>query len=104
MRAAATDFRTARLLGVRANAVISLAVLLSGAIAAVTLRRQRSPQIVRVTQRTCRFIAREELPVQLFAVTNLASSAPLLNQFNLVSFRRVNEGDAAAVRFEMGTV
>jgi branched-chain amino acid transport system permease protein len=35
MRAAASDFRTARLLGVRANAVISLAVLLSGAIAAI---------------------------------------------------------------------
>src|SRR6059036_155141 len=35
MRAAATDFRTARLLGVRANAVISLAVLASGAIAAI---------------------------------------------------------------------
>jgi branched-chain amino acid transport system permease protein len=34
MRAAATDFRTARLLGVRANAVIGFAVLLSGAIAA----------------------------------------------------------------------
>jgi branched-chain amino acid transport system permease protein len=35
MRAAASDFRTARLLGVRANGVISLAVLLSGAIAAI---------------------------------------------------------------------
>ncbi len=35
MRAAATDFRTARLLGIRANAVISLAVLLSGVLAAV---------------------------------------------------------------------
>jgi branched-chain amino acid transport system permease protein len=34
MRAAATDFRTARLLGVRANAVIGVAVLLSGVIAA----------------------------------------------------------------------
>ena len=34
MRAAATDFRTARLLGVRANAVISFAVLLSGLLAA----------------------------------------------------------------------
>ena len=34
MRAAATDFRTARLLGVKANAVIGLAVLLSGVIAA----------------------------------------------------------------------
>jgi branched-chain amino acid transport system permease protein len=34
MRAAATDFPTARLLGVRANAVIGLAVLLSGVIAA----------------------------------------------------------------------
>jgi branched-chain amino acid transport system permease protein len=34
MRAAATDFRTARLLGVRANRVISLAVLLSGVLAA----------------------------------------------------------------------
>jgi branched-chain amino acid transport system permease protein len=35
MRAAATDFRTARLLGVRANSVILLAVLLSGVLAAV---------------------------------------------------------------------
>jgi len=35
MRAAAADFRTARLLGVRANGVISLAVLLSGVIAAI---------------------------------------------------------------------
>ena len=35
MRAAATDFRTARLLGVRANYVISVAVVLSGALAAV---------------------------------------------------------------------
>src|SRR5204862_113565 len=35
MRAAAADFRTARLLGVRANAVISFAVLLSGVIAAI---------------------------------------------------------------------
>jgi branched-chain amino acid transport system permease protein len=34
MRAAATDFRTARLLGVRANHVITFAVLLSGALAA----------------------------------------------------------------------
>jgi branched-chain amino acid transport system permease protein len=34
MRAAAADFRTARLLGVRGNAVISSAVLLSGLIAA----------------------------------------------------------------------
>ncbi len=34
MRAAAADFRTARLLGVRANSVISVAVLLSGALAA----------------------------------------------------------------------
>ncbi len=34
MRAAATDFRTARLLGVKANAVIGFAVLLSGVIAA----------------------------------------------------------------------
>jgi branched-chain amino acid transport system permease protein len=34
MRAAATDFRTARLLGVRANGVIAFAVLLSGALAA----------------------------------------------------------------------
>jgi len=34
MRAAATDFGTARLLGVRANAVISFAVLLSGVLAA----------------------------------------------------------------------
>jgi branched-chain amino acid transport system permease protein len=35
MRAAAADFRTARLLGVRANAVIFAAVLLSGVLAAV---------------------------------------------------------------------
>jgi branched-chain amino acid transport system permease protein len=35
MRAAATDFRTARLLGVKANTVIGLAVLLSGVIAGV---------------------------------------------------------------------
>jgi branched-chain amino acid transport system permease protein len=35
MRAAATDFRTARLLGVRANTTIFLAVLLSGVLAAV---------------------------------------------------------------------
>jgi branched-chain amino acid transport system permease protein len=35
MRAAAADFRTARLLGVRANGVISFAVLLSGVIAAI---------------------------------------------------------------------
>jgi branched-chain amino acid transport system permease protein len=34
MRAAATDFRTARLLGVRADRVISFAVLLSGLLAA----------------------------------------------------------------------
>jgi branched-chain amino acid transport system permease protein len=34
MRAAATDFRTARLLGVRANGVIAFAVLLSGILAA----------------------------------------------------------------------
>lgn len=34
MRAAATDFPTARLLGVKANAVISFAVLLSGLLAA----------------------------------------------------------------------
>jgi branched-chain amino acid transport system permease protein len=34
MRAAATDFRTARLLGVRANRVIGFAVLLSGLLAA----------------------------------------------------------------------
>jgi branched-chain amino acid transport system permease protein len=34
MRAAAADFRTARLLGVRANGVISFAVLLSGVLAA----------------------------------------------------------------------
>jgi branched-chain amino acid transport system permease protein len=34
MRAAATDFRTARLLGVRANRVITAAVLLSGVLAA----------------------------------------------------------------------
>jgi branched-chain amino acid transport system permease protein len=34
MRAAAADFRTARLLGVRANAVITFAVLLSGVLAA----------------------------------------------------------------------
>ena len=35
MRAAAADFRTARLLGVKANAVVSSAVLLSGVLAAV---------------------------------------------------------------------
>ena len=35
MRAAAIDFRTARLLGVRANRVIAFAVLLSGLLAAV---------------------------------------------------------------------
>jgi branched-chain amino acid transport system permease protein len=35
MRAASTDFRTARLLGVRANAVIGLAVILSGVLAAI---------------------------------------------------------------------
>jgi branched-chain amino acid transport system permease protein len=35
MRAAAADFRTARLLGVRANSTIFVAVLLSGVIAAV---------------------------------------------------------------------
>jgi branched-chain amino acid transport system permease protein len=35
MRAASMDFQTARLLGVRANQVISLAVLLSGVLAAV---------------------------------------------------------------------
>ena len=35
MRAAAADFRTARLLGVSANGVISFAVLLSGVLAAV---------------------------------------------------------------------
>jgi branched-chain amino acid transport system permease protein len=34
MRAAATDFRTARLLGVRADRVITIAVLLSGVLAA----------------------------------------------------------------------
>jgi len=34
MRAAAADFRTARLLGVRANSVILVAVLISGALAA----------------------------------------------------------------------
>jgi branched-chain amino acid transport system permease protein len=35
MRAASMDFQTARLLGVRANRVIAMAVLLSGALAAV---------------------------------------------------------------------
>ena len=35
MRAASMDFSTSRMLGVRANRVISLAVLLSGALAAV---------------------------------------------------------------------
>jgi branched-chain amino acid transport system permease protein len=35
MRAASTDFRTARLLGVRANRVIAFAVLLSGLLAAI---------------------------------------------------------------------
>ena len=34
MRAAASDFRTARLLGVRANRVITFAVVLSGVLAA----------------------------------------------------------------------
>ena len=34
MRAASTDFRTARLLGVRADTVIGVAVLLSGVLAA----------------------------------------------------------------------
>ena len=34
MRAAATDFRTARLLGVKADRVIGVAVLLSGVLAA----------------------------------------------------------------------
>ena len=34
MRAASADFRTARLLGVRANTVIGVAVLLSGVLAA----------------------------------------------------------------------
>ena len=47
MRAAATDFHTARLLGVRANHVISFAVLLSGVIAAVVavVLSVRSPYI-----------------------------------------------------------
>ena len=35
MRASAMDFETARMLGVRANRVIGVAVLLSGALAAV---------------------------------------------------------------------
>ena len=35
MRAASTDFRTARLLGVRADTVIGVAVLLSGVLAAM---------------------------------------------------------------------
>jgi len=35
MRAAAADFRTARLLGVRANRVIAFAVFLSGLLAAI---------------------------------------------------------------------
>jgi branched-chain amino acid transport system permease protein len=35
MRAAAMDFRTARLLGVRANRVIAAAVLISGLLAAI---------------------------------------------------------------------
>jgi branched-chain amino acid transport system permease protein len=35
MRAAAADFQTARLLGVRANVVIGFAVLLSGVLAAI---------------------------------------------------------------------
>jgi branched-chain amino acid transport system permease protein len=35
MRAASLDFETARLLGVRANRVIAVAVLISGALAAV---------------------------------------------------------------------
>ena len=48
MRAAATDFQTSRVLGVRANSVIALAVLLSGALAAtvsVILPVAQSPLI-----------------------------------------------------------
>jgi branched-chain amino acid transport system permease protein len=45
MRAAATDFRTARLLGVRANSTIFVAVLLSGALAAVVLLSTETPYI-----------------------------------------------------------
>ena len=48
MRAAATDFGTARLLGVRANTVIATAVLLSAVIAAavsilLTVQTRSSP-------------------------------------------------------------
>jgi branched-chain amino acid transport system permease protein len=47
MRAAATDFTTARLLGVNANRVISLAVLISGVIAAsvAVLLTARTPYV-----------------------------------------------------------
>src|SRR5581483_469017 len=47
MRAAAMDFRTARLLGVRANRVIGGAVLISGLLAAVSavMLTARNPQV-----------------------------------------------------------
>jgi len=47
MRAAAMDFRTARILGVRANRVISGAVLISGLLAAVSafMLTARNPQV-----------------------------------------------------------
>jgi branched-chain amino acid transport system permease protein len=47
MRAAAADFRTARLLGVRANRVIGGAVLISGVLAAVSafMLTARNPQV-----------------------------------------------------------
>jgi len=47
MRAAAMDFRTARMLGVRANRVIGRAVLISGLLAAVSafMLTARNPQV-----------------------------------------------------------
>jgi branched-chain amino acid transport system permease protein len=47
MRAAAMDFRTARILGVRANRVIGVAVLISGLLAAVSavMLTARNPQV-----------------------------------------------------------
>jgi branched-chain amino acid transport system permease protein len=47
MRAAAMDFRTARILGVRANRVIGAAVLISGLLAAVSavMLTARNPQV-----------------------------------------------------------
>jgi branched-chain amino acid transport system permease protein len=48
MRAAATDFQTARLLGVRANRVITVAVVLSGVLAAAVsvILVVQTPQVV----------------------------------------------------------